>query len=93
MTRTDRRSLCALAVIAVLAFHGRPAFAQGPSTGTTVYPLEAGEEILRAESTIELSADATDVILVLAKGKGKTRLISCSATERRPGPMPGSRMP
>lgn len=71
MMRTKRCPLYALAVLAALACLGQPAFAQGPPTATSVYTVEPDEEILRPESTIAISAEAADVILVLAKGKGQ----------------------
>lgn len=92
MTRTKRCSTCAFAALAILACFGPPIFAQGTPTGTPVYTLESDEEILDPESTIAMSAEAADVILVLAKGEEKILLISCSAMEKRRAPMPRSGM-
>ena len=56
----------ALVILACL-----PAFTQGPQpVRKLIYSLEAGEEILQAESAIVISATKESVILVLAKGKG-----------------------
>ena len=71
MTTAKRRFICALAALAILACFGPPIFAQGTPTGTPVYTLESDEEILDPESTIAMSAEAADVILVLAKGEEK----------------------
>lgn len=47
-----------------------PAFAQGPQpVRKLIYSLEAGEELLRPESFIFLSATKESMILVLSKGK------------------------
>jgi hypothetical protein len=69
MKRSRRHILCALAVLAVIVCLGPLGFAQKPPTGAPVYTLEADEEILRRESTIAISAEAADVILLLAKNE------------------------
>ncbi len=71
MTRTKRHSLSVLAVLAVLVCLGPPVFSQKPPTGTPVYILDPDEEILNPESTIAFSAEAVDVILLLAKDEEK----------------------
>ena len=71
MTKTNPFSVCALSVLAVLFCAGPNAVAQGKAAATTVYTLGPDEEILRAESTIEITAEAADVILVLAKDRAK----------------------
>jgi hypothetical protein len=60
---------CALVGLGVLACAGHPASAQENPTAAIVYTLEPGEKILDPESTIALSADAADVVLVLAKNE------------------------
>jgi len=60
-----------LALFVFLALAGLTAFAQGPQpVRKLIYSLEAGEELLQAESAIFLSATKESVILVLSKGKG-----------------------
>jgi hypothetical protein len=71
MTRTHRNVLSALAVFATLIISGVAALAQQPPTSTTVYILEPDEEIVRPESTIAITADASDVVLILTKGGGE----------------------
>jgi hypothetical protein len=58
-----------LAVLGIIAFFGSPVFAQKSPTQTVVYTLEPAEKILDAESTIAMSAEAEDVILILAKNE------------------------
>lgn len=76
MTKTKRQSVYVLALFAMLTCAGLPAFAQEqPSqqpTGTSVYILGADEEILLSESTIAISAEAEEVILILTEGPGQT---------------------
>ncbi len=71
MTKNSPFSVCALSVLAMLGCAGQGAIAQGKAAATTVYTLGPDEEILRPESTIEISAEAADVILVLAKDGAK----------------------
>ncbi len=60
-----------LALFAFLGLAGLTAFAQGPQpVRKLIYSLEAGEELLRPESAIFISATKESVILVLSKGKG-----------------------
>jgi hypothetical protein len=61
----------ALALPAVLACAVLPTLAQGPPTGTSVYTLDPDEEILRPESTIAITADGSDVALILTKAHGE----------------------
>ncbi len=86
MTKPKRRPICVLAVLTVLSCWGQPGFAQGPPAMTTVYTLEPGEEILRAESTIAISAEAADVILVLAGGKGQSAPFFVFRDGKKTGP-------
>lgn len=58
-----------LVISAVAAFSPTPAPGQTPPVKRTlIYSLEAGEEIMTAESLIALSAGQDDVVLVLTKG-------------------------
>jgi len=66
-----KRSM-SIAFIALVILVCLPAFSQGPQpVRKLIYSLEAGEEILQAESAIVVSATKEYVILVLAKGKGE----------------------
>jgi hypothetical protein len=72
MTSANRRFFSTFAVLAALAGAGPRGFAQAGPTATTIYTLEPGEKILQPESTIAFSADAADVVLVLAKNEEQT---------------------
>jgi hypothetical protein len=76
MSKTNRRFVYALALFTVLTCAELPALAQEqPShqpTGTSVCTLGPDEEILREESTIAISAEAEDVILILTEGPGQS---------------------
>jgi hypothetical protein len=67
--RPNSQAIGGLAVLAIIASFGSLVFAQKSPTQTVVYTLEPGEKILDAESTIAMSAEAEDVILVLAKNE------------------------
>jgi len=62
-----------------------------PQTGaeaarSVLYSLDAGETIMRAESTIALAVGATDVVLITTKGKGDAGPFFVLRDKARKGP-------
>jgi hypothetical protein len=86
MTTIRSRTALFLFALAVLAAAGQLVFAQAPPAAKSLYTLEPDEEILRPESTIALSAEADDVILVLSKGGAQTPPYFVFRDGRKTGP-------
>jgi hypothetical protein len=53
---------------------------------TVLYSLESGETIMRAESTMALALNATDVVLITTKGKGDAGPFFVLRDKARKGP-------
>jgi hypothetical protein len=72
---------------AILAGAASSALAQEP-TRKVLYSLEPDEAIMRAESFMGLAVDSTDLILVLAKGKGTQNSYMVFRDGAKKGPFP-----
>jgi hypothetical protein len=83
---TKRQYLWAFALFAGLACSAVPALAQQPPTGVTVYTLAPDEEIVRPESTIAITADGSDVVLILSKGHSENLPFYVFCNGRKTGP-------
>ena len=88
MTMSMLRSLCALAAAAALVVPAGQGLLAQDATAQTVYTLAPDEEILRPESTIMVSAEGADVVLVLSKGNGSAPSFFVFREGKKTGPYP-----
>jgi hypothetical protein len=86
MTQKSSGAVYAIVLAAALACASLPALAREPATSKTILTLEPDEEILLPESTIEMSAESEDIVLVIAKGSAPNPSLYVFRDGKKTGP-------